>query len=226
MKRILIATTLLLISTAASAYSIGEIDQAASAMDLDQLKVYAQEVERPYTKAYAHYRVAITASTLEDQATMRDALASAEQILTAELEKNGNAEHHTLQAAVIGMKMGLDPRKGMALGPKQQRHLDKAEQLEPQNPRVSLVRGIAAFYTPGIFGGGVDKAESHFKQALTRYENACVEICWGHAETLTWLGLVYQQQNKPEEAQASWREADAVEPGYGWANYLLQQAGE
>lgn len=226
MKRLLIATTLLLSSTAASAYSIAEIDQAASAMNMDQLQAYAQEIERPYTKAYAHYRVAVTASTLEDEAVLREALASAEQILTAELEKNGNAEHHTLQAAVLGMKMGLNPRQGMTLGPKQQRHLDKAEKLAPENPRVALVRGIAAFYTPGVFGGGVDKAEKHFKKALTRYDNSCTEICWGHAETLTWLGLVYQQQNKPEEAQASWREADAVEPGYGWANYLLQQAGE
>lgn len=226
MKPLLIATTLLFTSTVASAYTIQEIDQAASAMNLEELTLYAQESERPYTKAYAHYRLAITASEQADKATMYAAIDSAEQILDAELEKNGNAEHHTLKAAVLGLKMGLNPLKGMTLGPKQQRHLDIAEELAPENPRVALVRGIAAFYTPGIFGGGLSKAETHFKQALNYYETPCAEICWGHAETLTWLGLVYQQQDKPEQARASWREADQVEPGYGWASYLLQQAGE
>jgi tetratricopeptide (TPR) repeat protein len=224
MRTILVATTLLF-SSAASAYSISEIDQAASAMDLQQLQTYAAQSAQPYVKAYAYYRLAITASEEADEATMRAAIDCAEQILAAQLEAEPEAEHHTLQAAVLGLKMGLNPLKGVTLGPKQQRHLNKAAELAPKNPRVELVRGIAAFYTPGIFGGGVEKAENHFTQALTYYEQPCVEICWGHAETLTWLGLVYQQQGKPEEARASWRQADVVEPGYGWANYLLQQAG-
>lgn len=226
MKRILIVTGLLLSSTAVSAYSISEIDQAASAMNLEQLKVYAEESAQPYVQAYAHYRLAIMATEYENKVVVRSAIASAEEILNTELEKNDNAEHYTLQAALLGLKMGLNPRQGITLGPEQQRLLNQAEALAPQNPRVELVRGTAAFYTPGAFGGGLGKAEQHFKQALNYYERPCAEICWGHAETLTWLGLVYQQQDKPEEAQASWREADAVEPGYGWANYLLQQASE
>ena len=226
MKRILIATGLLLSSAVVSAYSISEVDQAASAMNLEQLKVYTAESAQPYVQAYAHYRLAIMAIESKDQTIVRDAIASAEQILSAELEENGNAEHYTLQAALLGLKMGLNPRQGVTLGPEQQQLLNQAEALAPQNPRVALVRGTAAFYTPGAFGGGLDKAEQHFKQALNYYKNPCAEICWGHAETLTWLGLVYQQQDKPEQAQASWREADAVEPGYGWANYLLQQASE
>lgn len=226
MKRLLIAATIMLSSTAASAYSIDEIDRAAGAWNLERLNEYAQESGRPYLQAYAYYRLAIIVSESQNTAAGLDALASAEQVLSAELENDGNAEHHTLQAAILGLKIGLNPRTGMTLGRKQQQHLNKATELAPQNPRVALVRGIAAFYTPGAFGGGLGKAERHFKQALTDFENPCADICWGHAETLTWLGLVYQQQGKPDQAYASWREADAVEPGYGWANYLLQQVNE
>ena len=226
MKRILLATGLLLCSTVVNAYSISEVDQAASAMNLEQLKLYAEESAQPYVQAYAHYRLATMTIESEDQTLARDAIASAEQIISAALDENGTAEHYTLQAALLGLKMGLNPRQGVTLGPEQQRLLAQAEALAPQNPRVELVRGTAAFYTPGAFGGGLDKAEQHFKQALNYYQRPCAEICWGHAETLTWLGLVYAQQDKPEEARASWREADAVEPGYGWANYLLQQSSE
>ena len=49
--------------------------------------------------------------------------------------------------------------------------MDKAIAAGPVNPRVWLMKGIGAVNTPSAFGGGLDKAESHLKQALELFKS-------------------------------------------------------
>ena len=44
-------------------------------------------------------------------------------------------------------------------------NLEKAKELNPDNPRIYLQRGISKFYTPKMFGGGKKAAAPYFEKA-------------------------------------------------------------
>ena len=64
-----------------------------------------------------------------------------------------------------------NPLSGMTLGPKSNGLLDRAKELEPKNPRVWLVSGMSAMFTPKMFGGGTDKAEQELRKSLDLFDN-------------------------------------------------------
>ena len=99
----------------------------------------------------------------------------------------------------------------------------KAEQLAPLNPRVTLVKAIAAYNTPAMFGGSMQQAKTLASSAIERFNQPCENICWGEAEAYTWRGLAKQELGDAQGAIEDWQQALQVEKDYGWAKFLLQQ---
>jgi hypothetical protein len=50
-----------------------------------------------------------------------------------------------------------------------QEALKKAEEINPENPRVPYVMGTNIFYTPEGFGGGQAKAKPYFEKAIAKF---------------------------------------------------------
>ncbi|QDE29781.1 tetratricopeptide repeat protein [Shewanella polaris] len=219
MKTLLLITSLTLVSHSSFA-DISDIDAAANTMNITELSQYSEN-SNDYEKAYADYRLAITANIIGQRQLAADSLNNAQQTLETMLNQHTSADSQALLAAVYGMQIAFDNTKGAEYGMKTAQLLQQASELEPNNPRVNLVKAINAFYTPSTFGGGLDKAQTLASQAITQYDLPCDTICWGHAEAYTWRGLAKQEQGDLSGAMQDWQAALDIDPQYGWANFLL-----
>ncbi len=222
MKTLIIALGLTL-SPIINAASIDDIDMAMNQMDLKALGELTQQ-SQGYTKAYGAYRQAVAAGVMGQKALQISAAAEAASILESS-EFAADAEAKALLAAVYGVQIGANPELGASLGAKIATLMQQAATLAPNNPRVALIAGINAFYTPVAFGGGEQKALEAIAFAIDGFKAPCSDICWGEAEAYTWRGLVHQQQGDLIAATADWQQALTVDANYGWANYLLESVG-
>lgn len=227
MKTLLLASSFLLISTHSFAATpsntnIINVDAASNAMNLTQLQQLSGSTQ-DYDKAYANYRLAISANVMGQKTLASSALTTAQTTLEALETSQANAESLALLSSVYGMQIALDNSKGATLGMKSAKAITSAEQLEPQNPRVALVKAIAAYNTPAIFGGSMQNAKTLATTAIERFAQPCDNICWGEAEAYTWRGLAKQELGDSQGAIEDWQQAIKVQADYGWAKFLLQQ---
>lgn len=227
MKTLLLASSFLLISTHSFAATpsntnITNVDAASNAMNLTQLQQLSGSTQ-DYDKAYANYRLAISANVMGQKTLASSALSAAQTTLEALETSQANAESLALLSSVYGMQIALDNSKGATLGMKSAKTIAGAEQLEPQNPRVALVKSIAAYNTPAIFGGSMQNAKTLATTAIERFAQPCDNICWGEAEAYTWRGLAKQELGDSQGAIEDWQQAIKVQADYGWAKFLLQQ---
>ncbi|MCU8040559.1 hypothetical protein ACRN98_18555 [Shewanella oncorhynchi] len=227
MKTLLLASSFILISThtfaaTPSNTNITNVDAASNAINLNQLQQLSGSTQ-DYDKAYANYRLAISANVMGQKTLASSALTTAQTTLEALETSQANAESLALLSSVYGMQIALDNSKGATLGMKSAKAIASAEQLEPQNPRVALVKAIAAYNTPAIFGGSMQNAKTLATTAIERFAQPCDNICWGEAEAYTWRGLAKQELGDSQGAIEDWQQAIKVQADYGWAKFLLQQ---
>ena len=171
---------------------------------------------------YALYRIA--ARTLEaDPDRARGMLEEAESFLEQSIEIEPIAESHALVASVLGMRID-GPVSAMTLGRRSTAALAQASVLGPRNPRVRLLEGISVFHTPGMFGGGPDRALRHFLAAAELFADDAPEPplpAWGHAEAWAWIGQAHAAMGRMEEARGAYERALELEPGFVWVREVL-----
>jgi len=174
---------------------------------------------------YAHYREAVAALTAGDTRGARTLLEAADTLLTRSAERQPMAETFALRSAVLGMLIGTgNPMAAMVLGPKAGTAMDRAVALGPRNPRVALLRGMSAFNTPAMWGGGMDRARRYLEQAVALYADdrpAPPMPAWGEAEAHLWLGRVRQRAGDTAGARAAYARALALQPENRWLTRVL-----
>ena len=226
MKTFLLIGTLISTATVfalpVSANQITAINAAANSMNLKQLETLGEQ-SQDYDKAYANYRLAIGANILGQPTLASAALNKAQNKLEGLNQGSANAENLALLASVYSMQIGLDTSKGAIYGPKVWASLNQAQTLEPNNPRVLLIKAISAFNTPVQYGGSMENAISLSSKAIDLFANPCDNICWGHAEAYTWRGLAKQSSGDRQGAIDDWHAAVNVQTDYAWAHFLLKQ---
>jgi Flp pilus assembly protein TadD len=213
------------------------IDRAVATSDAVSLSEARRDVERladeeeidptlaRYTLAYIDWR---TGGTLPHKDKKRNGLLkNAESTLRALVEADpSNAEAFALLGTVIGDQI-TGGWKGMTLGPKASKALDRATELEPDNPRVVLQSGISAFFTPKTFGGGIEKAEETLRRALQLFaDEPATEPWpdWGRVDVYAWLGQVLAKQGDLEGAREAYRKGLEIDPEHRWIRKTLLPA--
>jgi Flp pilus assembly protein TadD len=115
----------------------------------------------------------------------------------------------------------------MTLGPRASSSIDRAVALEPENPRIVLQQGVSAFHTPGMFGGGADKAERLLRRCVELFAREPRDKAWpnwGRADAHAWLGQVRAKRGDRGAARAEYERALAIAPEFGWVRYVLLPA--
>lgn len=107
------------------------------------------------------------------------------------LEKN-NSEIHLLQKMIYSLKMMVNPMERFrTFGAKAEEELKKAEQLDPSNPRVALIKAEDTYYTPEQFGGSKTKGMELFKTSLEKFNTfkpkTALDPNWGKTEAQYFL---------------------------------------
>ena len=104
---------------------------------------------------------------------------------------------------------------------------DRAYELDPENPRVALQRGIIHFHTPSFAGGGAQRAIVELERAIVLYD-AGVEPepwpSWGRLDAYAWLGQALAEAGRVDEARAVFDRALAFAPSSGWVRSVLLPA--
>lgn len=133
-------------------------------------------------------------------------------------------ETHALLASVYGLRIGANQALGASLGPRSSGERAIAERLGAENPRVWLLKGIGAFFTPEAFGGGLERAGEYLDRSLELFEGDQPERPlprWGRADAHVWLGRVHEGRGQVDRARTEYEAALALEPEYAWVRDVL-----
>jgi tetratricopeptide (TPR) repeat protein len=213
-----------------------EIEAASVTGSLDSFRGVKALLERALTafpndpllqhyQGYALYREASLMQGMKSEAkAIRPVLEAAEDVLERSAKQLDLPETHAVRSSVIGQLIGSNPLRGMTLGPKSSSAMDRAVELGPNNPRVWLMRGMSAMFTPAMFGGGESKAEAYLMKAIALFATdkpAPPLPAWGHADAYIWLGQLRQQQGRIDDARKAYTTALEIQPGNGWVRHVL-----
>ena len=214
-----------------------EIEAANVAGDLNRLTNAAAMLDRVliampndalllYYRSLALYRSATVYTGLKKTDEAKRALDEADLLLEQATAKAPTADALALRSSVMGLMIGLsgNPLSGMTLGPKSSDLLDRAKEIEPKNPRVWLISGMSAMFTPKMFGGGTDKAEADLRKAIALFETdrpVTPAPSWGRADAYIWLGQALQKEEKIDDARAAYQKALEIQPGNQWVQRVL-----
>jgi tetratricopeptide (TPR) repeat protein len=150
------------------------------------------------------------------------ALTNAEKISA---QKGFESEGKTLNAAVYMMKIANSALTAVTLSGKIHTLLDEAQEIDKNNPRSYIIRGMMKYNTPGIFGGSFEEAAKNFNKAISLFEKEEVSNLnapnWGYLESLAWLGRTQQELENYDAAMFAYKKALKVDEKYGWVKYEL-----
>jgi len=137
-----------------------------------------------------------------------------------------NASAHGLYGGIIGFQISFSPMKGMFLGSKSEKHIDKALSLEPENPIAWYQKASSYYHTPSMFGGDMEKALECFEKSVGLFEqNEDLDYNWKYLDALVWLGQTYVQLEQREKAIQTFNRCLKIAPEFTWVNsYLIPLA--
>lgn len=162
---------------AAMKKNLAMFDSAKTTADLQSLSdnlVRIGDAEKTQWQPY--YYAALALSTAgwmgqldkDDNAGKINTLADkAEALATTDAAKSEICAIRNMSAT---QQMMVDPQsRYMQYGTAASNALKKGMQLNPNNPRMYYLQGMALFNTPTQFGGGKDKAKPVFEKAISLY---------------------------------------------------------
>lgn len=203
-----------------------------SADSLKQARALFKQATSGDHQALAHYYAALADYRLSNQLP-DDAEDQKEPVLKDAIEHLNTAtdldpklaDAWALLSGCYGQMMGLNPMRGMSLGPEANDAMSKAKDLAPENPRVWIIDGTSDFFAPSMFGGDKERALRKFEKAARLAEQESVEDplmpSWGHAEAYAWIGLAHMNAERYEQARTASETALDVNPDFGWVKYVL-----
>ncbi len=186
------------------------IQQAIDTANAGQLwrtrKVFEAMVQQNRQAWLAEYYLGYIDAKLHRLYTLQKKEEQAEQWLESSIghleksiELKGDfAESYALLNVTLGAKIGTNPFRGMTLGPRAGRMIEKAMALAPNNPRVWLIQGQSTFYMPKMFGGGAEKALAHIEKSIRLFntkeniaqEQTTVLPSWGRDDAYVYLTII------------------------------------
>ena len=184
---------------------IAKIDQSKTPEDFTALSNdFTRIGDKEKTKWLPYYYAAHTSIEkgrnlmMTGKMDQLDAIATEAQTAldkAAELSKD-NAEILILQKMIHGLKMMVDPQaRFMSEGMLGADVLSKAAKLDPENPRITLLKAEDVYYTPEQYGGSKAKGLELFQKAKDQFiayqPKTALHPNWGKGE------VDYFLTNKP-----------------------------
>ncbi len=196
-----------------------EIQKRLAAGDANESQVAAWR----YDWAYLNWRIAQSLRGVDDK-RRKLLLKQAEKQLDLLLDmRPESAEAWALRGSTIGDRIDGGFSAAM-LGRKASANHKQAAELDADNPRVALLRGIGMFFTPRTFGGGREAAEAELRRANVLFESQASTTSWpswGREDALAWLGVVVAERGEAEVARELYDRALEVRPEYLWIRETL-----
>lgn len=205
MKKLWIAGLLLVLSLHVSAQTGYEaamntkIAQVESHLSPDEFNALSNDFKRIGEKEktqWLPYYYAAFSQIQKGRLLMRENKLNDLDAIAGEAQKSldqatalskDNAEILILQKMIHSLKMMVDPMsRYMTEGMAANQALEKAQALDPTNPRITLLKAEDTYFTPAQFGGSKEKGIELFKKSIEQfgsYKSASAQAPnWGKAE--------------------------------------------
>lgn len=184
------------------------VDQSAKAALANKLVLIAKKYNDKWAPQFYAAYSRIQLSYMEQDATKHDALLDEAETYLADavhLLGKENSETEVLAATIANSRIGVDPRsRWQKYGKQFDEHLDKAKEMNADNPRIYLQRGISKYFTPKMFGGGKKAAMPYFEKAQALFAKESSDDIekpyWGKA-TLAYFLKMANGDDKEDEKQ-------------------------
>lgn len=157
---------------------------------------------------------------------VKDGIAACDRAIAA---KPRFADAIALRAGLQGMAYQfVSPQAGMALGAEMEEGLGRALGMEPENPRVLLLKGMNDLHKPKEVGGGPEKAKPSLEAAVAAFAKvpAGGALDWGRDDALVWSGICASRMGDWAVARARFEQVLAANPGHAWTKYVLLPEAE
>lgn len=204
MKKLFL-TTLLMIAVSSFAQTSFEkamnekISKIAAAQTTEDLTAISNDFVRIGDKEktqWLPYYYAAHATIEKGRKLMRTGQVSELDAIAADAQKNvdkamelskDNAELLILQKMIHSLKMMVDPQaRFMSEGMLAADALSKAAKLEPENPRISLLKGEDTYFTPEQFGGSKTEGLALLQKSVDQFKvykpKTALDPTWGKEE--------------------------------------------
>ncbi len=204
MKKLFL-TALLVISVSAFAQTafekamtekIGKLEQSKTPEDFTASSNDFARIGDKEKTNWLPYYYAAHASIEKGRNLMRTGKMSELDAIAAEAQTNldkasalspNNAEILILQKMIHSLKMMVDPQsRFMSEGMLAADALSKAEKLDSENPRISLLKAEDTYFTPEQFGGSKTKGLELFQKSLDQFKvykaKTALDPTWGKGE--------------------------------------------
>ena len=214
MKKLIITAALTLFSVMSFAQTAYEkamtekIGQAEKMLSADEFTALANDFVRIGNKEktqWLPYYYAAFATIQKGRVAMREGKTSELDPIADEAQKSldkasdlskDNAEILILQKMIHGLKMMVNPQQRfMSEGMLAAEALSKAEKLDAENPRITLMKAEDTYFTPEQFGGSKAKGLELFQKSLDQFKvykpKTALDPNWGKGEAEYFLA------NKP-----------------------------
>lgn len=159
----------------------------------------AQKETKEWLPAYYVAFCQTMAFNMSKDATMYELFAKrAEEFINkADALSPDNSEIYVLKSMISGLFIRINPMvNGQKYGPVAGMQLEKAKQLDPENPRAYMQEGATLLFTPPQWGGDKVKAKATLQTASTKYDafkpQSSIHPNWG-AKT---NGMFLEMANK------------------------------
>lgn len=150
------------------------------------------------------YYYAALSSIQKGRTMMRDGKTSELDAVADEAQKSldravalnpENAENYILTKMVHSLRMMVNPQQRfMSEGMLAADALSKAEKLDPENPRITLLKGEDTYFTPEQFGGSKVKGKELVSKSLEQFNvykpKTALDPNWGKQEAEYMLSMM------------------------------------
>lgn len=157
---------------------------------------------------------------------VKDGIAACDRAIAA---KPRFADAIALRAGLQGMAYQfVSPQAGMALGAEMEEGLGRALGMEPENPRVLLLKGMNDLHKPKEVGGGPEKAKPSLEAAVAAFAKvpAGGALDWGREDALVWSGICASRMGDWAAARTRFEQVLAANPAHAWTKHVLLPEAE
>ena len=123
---------------------------------------------------------------------------------------------YAIKAAIYGFRITLHPAKAIFYGPKNQRNIDKAIELDPGEPLGWFIYGNSEFFRPAAFGGSRTRGIEYYLKAIGLLEKnpSNTKNNWFYINMLMMLADAYERTSQPELAKQTYQKILRLEPRF------------
>ncbi|MBS1599356.1 MAG: hypothetical protein JST75_14115 [Bacteroidetes bacterium] len=140
------------------------------------------DAEKTQWLPYYYAGLALTTSGWMDAKIDKDANSTRVNSLCDKAELiEKNADIYTIRNMAATQQMMVDPQtRWQTYGQQASGALEKAKQIDPNNPRIYYLQGQSVFNTPPAFGGGKDKAKPIFEKSIELFKKEQTKPLYPH----------------------------------------------